>query len=373
MIHDLFHATVILDTSVIRATEISSGPFQVLIGLVAAGLVRVKIPELVAEEIRTQWREKLRATVSDGSKALRHISNEKLMPFKAVFDSKSLYATLNQLDIEVLSKEYIDQYLESTGFEVLDLTFNQSKKAWEGYFSGNLPSNKVKYRSDIPDAHILAAVEEYSSAAPGVIFVAMDKGLRDAAQKINSITCFEKLDDLIKSDVISPLVLKWQSDEKWKEVQPKLSFDFLIDQVRDHVQENGGDLIAWEMVYDDSIPEDNKSAVITLAGDPYDVEVSEPEDWGGGVLGYKIAYRSECLLEFSVFRSDAFDLPDWVSVTLGDPENDHYYDAQGYAEMYVEADVTLKIDLSTTNPIMEDVVDEISFDLSSVKISVEEK
>jgi hypothetical protein len=80
MTPDLFSVPIVLDTSVLHDTSVSSAPFQVLKGLAESGLIRVFVPELAAEEFRTQWRDKNQSNISQGVKALKALSSEALLP-----------------------------------------------------------------------------------------------------------------------------------------------------------------------------------------------------------------------------------------------------------------------------------------------------
>lgn len=51
-------------------------------------------------------------------------------------------------------------------------------------------------------------------------------------------------------------------------------------------------------------------------------------------------------MTFYVYRSDAFDLPEWVSVSGGDYEEDHYFEADGTREARYSARLVVGFDRS---------------------------
>jgi hypothetical protein len=59
------------------------------------------------------------------------------------------------------------------------------------------------------------------------------------------------------------------------------------------------------------------------------VSWDEAESLGEGLISVPISFEAEVELDFYVFRSEAFDVPDWVNVSMGDFEEDHYFEASG--------------------------------------------
>ena len=372
MMPDLFAATVVCDTSTLRGTGSTSAPYQVLKGLVSAGLVNVLVPELVLNEFRTQWRDRIQSDVVAGLKAFGTLSNDTFITANSTTNFKNATAQITSLDLEALSLDYAAHFLSDSGFQLFPLSFDQANDAWKRYFLGQLPSNKVKFRADIPDAHVLAAMAEITKLNNQTIFVCADKPLRQAAEIGNDVICFDSFASLIASPILEPFVAKWQLEEKWKLLKTNLNLDPILDRVQGFVMENGGNLLSYKEVTDPQIPEDNRTASIAMYGEPEEIEASSPEDWGGGFLRYSVSYFSECLLSFNVFRADAFDVPEWVSVTIGDPETDHYFEAEGYAVVIVNVDVTVRVNLNATSNELDELIDKISFDNNSLDLSLSE-
>lgn len=370
MTPDLFSPAIVLDTSILNNSSVSAAPFQVMKKLIEAGLTRVYVPELAIEEFRTQWRDKNQSNITQGIKSMKALAGETLLPDYITQNTKQLSESLTKLDLEELSKKFLDNYMANNGFLILPLTFEQARDAWRRYFVGNLPSKKIKHRSDIPDAHIVAALNEMSAKEAHVLFVTADKGQRESADENETVICFDSLDALIKSVQLTPLIAKWETEQNWQTLQATLPFEEVADRVTAFVLYTGGSLISWEEVHDSQIPEDNHSATITAYGEPDEIEIEGPEDWGVGILRYRATYFSESLLSFSVFKSDAFDVPEWVSVTLGDFEKDHYFDAEGYAQVIANVDVTVRIRLNAEFEDIDELIEDICFEQGSLELSL---
>lgn len=368
---DFFYVPVALDTSVMHGISLVSAPYQVLIGLVESGLVKVLVPEIALEEFRTRWRDRTKGHVSDGIRASKALADEETLPVHIRANAAEMSGQLSYVDTENLSYTFLEEYLSETGFRPYPLSFDQAKEAWKNYFLGNLPSKKVKHRSDIPDAHIISALKEMQSTEKRkLLFVSLDKAQLESASELSDVECFDSLEALIKSEGLTPLVAKWQVDEKWKNLQESLNFDEILSAVESFVKSDGGDLLSWQEVHGSEIPDDNNSALISMFGEPSNIDIQDVQDWGGGILRYSLSYESECLLSFHVYRADAFSVPDWVSVTMGDPEEDHYFDAEGYANVAVDVDVTVRVNLNSEMPDAPLKIDDISFELSSLELSL---
>jgi hypothetical protein len=365
---DLFATSVVLDTSALHGASVSGAPFQVLKGLVGAGLVNVYIPELALEEFRTQWRERHLGSAAQAQKSLKALSSESGLPDDLTTRATTLVSGLEQVDWEARSQQFACAYIQENGFRILPLTLQQCKLAWGDYFRGDLPSQKVKHRSDLPDAHILAAVREFASGDNQVSFVSADKGQREAATEFANVECFENLDSLVRSAKLTPALAKWQADQKWQALQAKLSFEEISEKVREFVQSNGAELLSSRDVTDAAIPEDNHTAQVLMHDEPEDLDLVGPEDWGGGLLRYQATFLSECLLSWAVYRGDAYSLPDWVSVS--GEVNEHYLDAEGYAVVLVSVDVTVRVRVEDDDEGPAGSVTEISFEDGSLELSL---
>lgn len=370
MTPDLFSPAIVIDTSALHGTSVSGAPFQVLKGLVKAGLVKVYVPKLAFEEFRTQWRERHLANAAQAEKALKSLFGEAVLPNNLKATAQSVTAALSEVDWEERSQQFASSYMHENGFEILPLTLDQSTSAWDDYFRGELPSKKVKHRPDLPDAHIVAALREFALDQGDVSFVSADKGQLEAAGQIAGVTCFESLDSLIKSTTLQPYLAKWQADQKWQLLQEDLEFDEITKRVEEFVATEGAGLLDMAEVTDSAIPEDNHTALILMRDDPEEIDLIGPEDWGGGLLRYQASFFSDCLLSWAVFRGDAYNLPEWVSVS--GEVNEHYLDAEGNAVVLAGVDVTVRIRVEDDTEGSAGSIADISFEDGSLELSLPE-
>lgn len=63
-------------------------------------------------------------------------------------------------------------------------------------------------------------------------------------------------------------------------------------------------------------------------------------------------------------------MPEWVSVTLGDFEKDHYFDAEGYAQVIANVDVTVRIRLNAEFEDIDELIEDICFEQGSLELSL---
>ncbi|MEL6528838.1 MAG: PIN domain-containing protein [Pseudomonadota bacterium] len=367
---NLLSPVVLLDTNVIRATKENSPPFQILVQLAKAKSVRVIIPEIVLEERRTQWREQFLKDVRDGKKALSALDGEHVISQVVSGEFSKATKVLDDLDIEGLSKERYERFISANGFEVRPMDLDDARTAWDWYFSGKPPFKEVKNRKDIPDAHILASAKSVAASAPETYFVVGDKAMFDAASQMDGLTAFDTIDELISSQSFSQLRKELETEKKWQKLKALVSDASIKEHVAKHVEDYGDELLQWQDVYDQEIPEDNHTATVRANGFPSLIDVGDVQDWGAGFLRCPVTFNIEALLQFMVFRGDAFDVPDWVSVSIGDIEKEQYFDAEGYKNIDVSVDVSVRIDLDELSKSGDGEIFEVEFEEASLELSL---
>jgi hypothetical protein len=214
----------------------------------------------------------------------------------------------------------------------------------------------------------MASVSDFSKSAMAVYFVSQDKSLLESIGSDKSIRCFPNLDELLNSAELFELRNVWEEEKRWQAVRDAIDYNEVIDAVQNYVLKHGGKLLSGQEVRARAIPEDNHTANIEMYGEPEDIELGSFEDWGGGLLRYSVSYLSECLIGFKVFRADAYDVPEWVSVSYGDPELDHYFDAEADVVVSVTVDVNVRIEIDDT--IGATKIGDIGFEKSSIEVEL---
>jgi PIN domain len=365
---NLFSPSIFLDTSVVHGANADSAPFQLLVSLAAAGLLKIYFPELVKDEFRTQWRDASEKHLSQALKALTQLKTEHFLKPEIRQIASDLIASLESINVEAESTIFSANFVTKNCIDVHPLNQSQAQLAWSGYFSGKLPSKKIKHRPDIPDAHVMASVSDFSKSAISVYFVSQDKSLLESIGSDRSIRCFPNLDDLLNSDELLELRSAWEREKRWRAVRDAIDYDEVMEAVENYVLQHGGELLSWKEVRARSIPEDNHTANIEMYGEPEDIELGNVEDWGGGLLRYGVSYLSECLIGFKVLRADAYDVPEWVSVSYGDPELDHYFDAEADVVVRVAVDVNVRIEIDDASG--ETKLGDIGFEEGSIELEL---
>lgn len=125
-----------------------------------------------------------------------------------------------------------------------------------------------------------------------------------------------------------------------------ITIEFLEDSVKAFVAANIDSLVGYKKVRSREIPDDNHEALITMYDEPDDLAVDDFHDWGSGWISIPVGFDLGVLIDFSIYRGDAGHVPDRVSVSFGDPELDHYFDAQDNIIVHVSFTLSAHVDVS---------------------------
>jgi hypothetical protein len=249
----------------------------------------------------------------------------------------------------------------SIPFEPGDLPF-----AIDRYIAGHPPYATKRGRKDIPDALVLAGARRARSGTSTAVFVCADERLRKAAEA-EGLTVAESLTDALKLEAINSLhsnaafALWWES--KLADVVNTVKAE--QDGLDDLLQNILVNVVAGVTVRHGDIPDDNNEAFVQSAGPFTDIEIKwdQAESLGEGLVSVPLSFETTIELDFHVYRGDAFDVPDWVSVSYGDFEDDHYFEASGTRE----ARYTARLVLEFPESVMESPPD-----LSEIEIAIED-
>lgn len=165
---DVFH--LVIDTSMLRRLPFHHPDFQRLLLESGRGAVRLYIPRIALEELRTHHVEQLSdlvGTMQTNFGKLTRGMNELLV--------KGLPPPALQLwssdDLKQNSVASLTRYLADRRIEVIDITADHAANAWRRYFNVMAPFKadepREARRKDIPDAWILEAGTEVTKQ-PGI-------------------------------------------------------------------------------------------------------------------------------------------------------------------------------------------------------------
>jgi len=246
-------------------------------------------------------------------------------------------------EVEKLAKEFIGK----SAYIVEPVKASDTTDMWDTYFAGTGAFQFPKNRKDIPDSFIYSAAKRITAALKGekLHFIVNDKNLRSALAKVPGILTYEDLRQFIESDVAAPLFTKAEVSQPWDENQDAVlgflqaNMGTFADQIRSYVEEN---LPGSEVNGD--IPSDNGDANVSSVQEISDITIhwDNRNEVGPGWLFVPFSVDCELELDFSVYRSDVFHVPDWVHVDMGDFEEDYYFDASGCRLATVHGELLLQ-------------------------------
>ena len=242
-----------------------------------------------------------------------------------------------------------------------------------GYFAGAEPFRSSKEREDIPDAFILEALKDLRAKTKGsILAVAKDKRLAEAMATVPDVEVYADIRELLSAEQIvaaqkeTKFEARWQAWlERFDEQLPNTSGAILL-QLKSQIESE----MAFTEIESSLIPSDNNTAIITGTAPPEDLELDwdNVEKLGAGWI--LIPFRGTCsvLTDFDVYRSDAYSQPEWVSVQMGDPEKDHYFEAQ--AQFLIEVTGTASVQFDEDDILSEELSEPTHIEVDDLEFEV---
>lgn len=338
--------TILVDTSVLRTEGWQSAALSSLFELSKDGQVEIIIPDVVFEERRTQWRQDYKKKIADSARFLAAAAKDALLGDVEKAPIESAAAALAPAnDPETLSNTVVSRYFDQAKAIIRPTEAAEHQEVMSRYFSGDDPFPEPKARKDIPDAYVYLAARNEQLKSGDLLVLCEDGNLRKAIQKIDGIEVFKTVQDLLESAPLVEALNKVELNKQWLAMKPAVSDEAIKVELMDFVSQNLGSLLEGAEVHSTAIPEDNNSAHVQMYGEPEGLEVIASKDFGSGWLEYKVSFEIDLHLWFYVYRSDAWDVPDWVSVSFGDPESEHYFEAEGERRAFVEVTISAQADV----------------------------
>jgi hypothetical protein len=362
---------VVFDTSILTGikAESPSPELQLLQRLQQSGKIKLLVPEMSAREWLGQRAEPAQKSLDQLLAALRDLQRHPSLAdqpvIKSFLESKKT-KELNPEDISAASEEWHKSRLRALGFSAIAFELGDLTFAIDRYIAGQPPYASKRGRKDIPDGLVLAGARRARSGATTAIFVCADERLRKAAEA-ERLTVAESLTGALKLEAISSLhsnvafALWWEMH--LSEVVNSIKKE--PDALNDLLQNLLVNAVAGVSIRHVDIPEDNNEAFVHSAGDFTDIEIEwdKAESLGEGLVSVPLSFETSIDMDFHVYRGDAFDVPDWVSVSYGDFEDGHYLEASGSRE----ARYTARLVLEFPDSVMQSTPD-----LSDIKIAIED-
>ena len=343
---------VFLDASVLpRSVSAPPGEFLALGQLAHEGIVTVYLSTVAYQEWVTQRRDEYLGKVRPSIKEMRRLLRDPRSEQLAVRDElESIIASLEESlgEVESMATSDAEAALDKLTPQVLPTLDRHTKSVFEAYFLGRPPFSSVKSRRDMPDAFIFEALRDLARSDKDCVHAVInDKSLREAAQKLQNVQTYESLEELTSSPVLADASARLRKAEAWKtwidlNCSELMSYSQALEA---HIRETAVDFLSNRTVRHREIPEDNHEGVISMVDDPSGIQVDweNMKSYGVGILSIPVLFEVDVLIDFHVFRMDAYTVPERVSVVFGDPERDYFFDADANVGVQVSAEMILHI------------------------------
>lgn len=338
--------SVMIDTNALRGAGWRAASLGRLFTLSSAGDIDLYMSHVVVEELRTQWLAQYEAQVSATLKAVRVAANDPLLQDRLKTAWDGVRAAIEPLkDAKAASQASLEAYLAQRKVQVVEVDLEEYQEMLEMYFDGTPPFSGVKSRDDIPDALIYLNTRRIAASVEQLFVVGADKRLAAAIDDIENAKCVSDVDELLLEPDLVDLQAELETQQLWHKLKSAVTRDRLKPEVESFLKANQDRILAYKEVRSRVIPDDNDTAVISMYDEIEDVELENIEDWGGGWITIPVTFQCSVLADFYIYRSDAFDVPSWVSVSYGDFEDDHYFEAQADLELSVQIRLSARVDL----------------------------
>lgn len=343
---------VVIDTNALPlAPHRPSAAFGRLLEVVRLGAVRVYLPDIVVREWRSQ---RSIALVKDIQAAMSHLDNiEKSVVADGAAEIghlAELRTGLKQLITrsDELSEAKAAALVADLNAEVLGINPADGARVMQAYFDGSSPFRSRKSRDDIPDAFIYQAIVALMARPVADIHAVLaDKRFVEHLKALG-IVIHENLESFVTSDEVKESVIDATPVEKlWSDSLPFVlrALPEHTEPIVDRMSNKLVDAIAYKHVSHEEIPSDDNEAMITGVGAAENVQLDweQATDYGPGAIRVPFTCTSDVEIDFPVFHSDAYGLDDAISVSYGDHEESHYFEAQAQVTVSVRGFVELEV------------------------------
>jgi hypothetical protein len=308
-----------------------------IVDLCEAKLLQIHMSDVALREWRSQMTKDFLDTIKEMHSHLRHTIRQPLS--KKLANRKLISQLLDRQDATTAeatreANKSCDEFIKKLGINEMPIDASDGATVFKAYFAGEAPFREPKSRDDLPDAFILCAarrfaMEQFSRTR---LAICSDKRLRGAIAKIPDIEPFETMMDFLQSAPIKEAMGHLDLSRLWTAEKGKEAIAFLSKQrkyLSKLIHDFAYETLQGQSFTDSSIPVDNNEAIISAFGELEDLEVEwdKVEQYGPGWLVVPFRFESDTELELAVYRADTFGVPDWIHVTIGDYEKDHYFEA----------------------------------------------
>lgn len=362
MIHIAF------DTSGIgKNRSLSHANYKALQRLVLLRKVTIHIPYIVKREIETQQIEYyledyriLKKSISDFLKTPK--SNE----IKAKFNDIKNIINEAKESVEIDAEQFSKQWVEGLNATIYEIDAEETKNAFEAYFSGTAPLTTAKNRLDIPDSFICRSFEKIKTNVNHLIVVVSDKKVINTFKEDPNYTVIDGFTNLINNELIQPILRSLDSIDiahiglsridsqlgdllgfiNRYEKSNTLLNSFLSSKIEDALSHKN----VYEVPYSNNY---NGEATISSSyeGRNVQIDLDSPIYYGDDQIGFPFELEVEANIEYFIDKSEywmmkADERNDDIGISVSD-WNDHVFEAEEIVDLKVKGIVSVRIAIAS--------------------------
>ena len=344
--------------------------YRSLKSLAEGGHIEMHISEISVSELATQLEINCEKKIAACERELKKLVRDPLGRGEALQGAiATLTEELEREGLGDVAERKVSGLVSELRLQVMEAEAEDTPEVWRRYFAGEPPFESRKNRKDLPDAFIYLAAKRLAEENVGeeLLCLCADENLAKALEETENWKVFGDANQLLQSEEFQTFCEgleqegKWWS--KWHEIAPQLSDGF--PELKERVREQLESALADQTVTED-VPGDGGEASVYSVQEMSELEVhwEKPLFLAPGWAVIYFTAEAELELDFLIHRSDTFDVPDWVHVTIGDFETDAYFEASGCQLFAVEG--TVMYELS------DEQIEQEAWGSGSVKIEIDE-
>lgn len=288
------------------------------------GLIKLHFPWIVFKETTTQNSIEIKSILD---KVIREIStlNKKGLRDVEQTQLSKIAKQIESIDVEKSTTAHWEEFVDEAKAIVHDIENNHGELVMTSYFTGKEPFSEPKNRKDIPDAFIYNALISISNKYGQTYFICDDNNLRESCVKIDKVTGLKTFDDLYSiPDFIA-------INDKYKKIEHYADGLLIIEERLDEIKEKAEYDIYNEILNDyvitsSNIPDDNNEGRLVGIDDIKSIDIDKDKvQFIDEVFYIPVQVEGVFTLEYFLFKSDYYVLPDDRSISITDHDwNDHY-------------------------------------------------
>lgn len=324
---------LVLDTTAYSKRDLHELHFSALTRLCRHGLVELKIPFIVDQEVLTQRKKEAKDLINQTQKALTSLGKSPILGLNVKEHLGSIRPQIQELE-KAANPDKIQEdwnvWKENASATVLPLNADQSQRAFEAYFNGLAPLTEAKRRADIPDSFIYQQILELKNNG-NVTAISADKKMFDALSATEGITAYRTLKDYLDSFEVDVLI----SGKAMTNLAPYLQKN--LAALEEIIKRDGGDEICYVgLPFEDPNSNPNEHSISSY-NEPSGISFNFEEitSYGGGEYGISFTFENVVLVEYFIDCDDCWDSDDHTIVSVS-KWNDQVYQAEQYSNVTVK-------------------------------------